>query len=277
MSAKEDALPAHAGLYTLPSMQFLESLLEEMDSRRASIGCSPAEPPLYLPIESFDLADTAPRHRPAASLLAPPTAAPRQLPPPRQPAALAAAHTHRPAPPPAFPGFGGFIPVAPTAGSAAPSPQRGASHVRAAAAAARRATSALAELYELDEDEAGEGAMHAAKAAPRPRKTSSFAGAKRKLGELGGQGAAPAPLAAGPAGAAPGHGNAVSESGAASGEDDDSGDDVSKASRRTSKSECALLCSGAQEGEGRVWSWCRAGRTLGAARCGAPAWRPAAC
>lgn len=36
-------------------MTFLESLLDEMDSRNASQGVTLQEPPIYLPVESFDL------------------------------------------------------------------------------------------------------------------------------------------------------------------------------------------------------------------------------
>lgn len=36
-------------------MQFLENLLDEMDNRSTSAGCIPAEPPMYLPIDSIDI------------------------------------------------------------------------------------------------------------------------------------------------------------------------------------------------------------------------------
>jgi hypothetical protein len=36
-------------------MQFLENLLDEMDNRSTSAGCVPAEPPMYLPIDSIDI------------------------------------------------------------------------------------------------------------------------------------------------------------------------------------------------------------------------------
>jgi hypothetical protein len=54
LTAQEDDLGIQTSLYTLPSMNFLESLLEEMDSRNASNGII-AEPPIYLPMESLDL------------------------------------------------------------------------------------------------------------------------------------------------------------------------------------------------------------------------------
>lgn len=58
LATKEEAIPGNTELYTLPSMQFLESLLDEMDTFTTSSGRPPVEPPLYLPIEDFDLADT---------------------------------------------------------------------------------------------------------------------------------------------------------------------------------------------------------------------------
>lgn len=54
LAAKEESLPMQTGLYTLPSIQFLESLLEDMDSKTGSSGQLP-EPPLYLPLDAFDL------------------------------------------------------------------------------------------------------------------------------------------------------------------------------------------------------------------------------
>ena len=55
LTTQEEALPRQTSLYTLPSMTFLESLLDEMDSRNTSQGVTPPEPPIYLPIDSFDL------------------------------------------------------------------------------------------------------------------------------------------------------------------------------------------------------------------------------
>lgn len=53
LGAKEEALTSQAGLYTLPSLQFLETLLDDMDSRAPGS----AEPPLHLPEDAFDLPD----------------------------------------------------------------------------------------------------------------------------------------------------------------------------------------------------------------------------
>ena len=55
LTSQEESLPRQTSLYTLPSMNFLESLLDEMDSRNASQGLAPPEPPMYLPVDSFDL------------------------------------------------------------------------------------------------------------------------------------------------------------------------------------------------------------------------------
>ena len=57
LSAKEDSIIERESIFSLPSMEFLEGLLDEMDSRTASAGEKPADPPMYLPIDSFDLPD----------------------------------------------------------------------------------------------------------------------------------------------------------------------------------------------------------------------------
>lgn len=54
LTAQEDELGMQTSLYTLPSMTFLESLLDEMDSRNASNGML-SEPPMYLPEGSLEL------------------------------------------------------------------------------------------------------------------------------------------------------------------------------------------------------------------------------
>lgn len=54
LTAQEDDLGMQTSLYTLPSMNFLESLLDEMDSRNASNGML-SEPPMYLPEDSLEL------------------------------------------------------------------------------------------------------------------------------------------------------------------------------------------------------------------------------
>lgn len=54
LAIKEDALPIEAGIFTLPSMQFLETLLDDIDSQNATNG-KVADPPLLLPLDAFDL------------------------------------------------------------------------------------------------------------------------------------------------------------------------------------------------------------------------------
>jgi len=55
LTTQDESLSRQTSLYTLPSMNFLESLLDEMDSRNASMGIAPLEPPVILPMESLDL------------------------------------------------------------------------------------------------------------------------------------------------------------------------------------------------------------------------------
>lgn len=55
LTSQDESLPRQTSLYTLPSMNFLESLLDEMDSRNASMGIAPMEPPMILPMDSLDL------------------------------------------------------------------------------------------------------------------------------------------------------------------------------------------------------------------------------
>lgn len=55
LTVQDESLPRQTSLYTLPSMNFLESLLDEMDSRNASMGLAPLEPPVFLPEDSLDL------------------------------------------------------------------------------------------------------------------------------------------------------------------------------------------------------------------------------
>ena len=54
LTAQEDELGMQTSLYTLPSMNFLESLLDEMDSRNVGNGML-SEPPMYLPEDSLEL------------------------------------------------------------------------------------------------------------------------------------------------------------------------------------------------------------------------------
>ena len=54
ITAQEDDLGVKKSLYTLPSMDFLESLFDEMDSRNASNGIV-SEPPLYIDVDSLEL------------------------------------------------------------------------------------------------------------------------------------------------------------------------------------------------------------------------------
>ena len=130
LSSKEESLPMQAALYRLPSMQFLESLLDEMDSRSADAGCQPPEPPLYLPIDSFDLpglelpsstvSDIShlglpplPRrvHSANAAMGANAISYPKNI--------IPRMSSH--------PSYASYVPMAPTAGSAAASPQKGVS------------------------------------------------------------------------------------------------------------------------------------------------------
>jgi hypothetical protein len=239
LAAKEEAPPLASNLYALPSMRFLEGLLDEMDHRATSAGRPPAEPPLYLPVDEFDLACEAAAARPA---------------PPLREAARA---------------FAAFIPVAPEAGSAAPSPTAavraaGAPPFRAAAAAARRLAvqAAAAGAYDDfggEDDEAMEVSVQTSKSG-RVRKVASFAGAKRRADALG----APAlsHLHASLGGGGFGGGPAASGSvRAGSGGELDSDDDAS-----------AGVSRGASRGGGR-----RAGgrRTvcLNCGACATPQWR----
>lgn len=235
LSSKEETLPTQASLYTLPSMQFLESLLDEMDSRSASAGTRPAEPPLYLPVDSFDLPGLdgpgssindltqlglppLRNHRPAAS--APPGTGALMVPNP-------SFGQHMPLPP-----FGGDNPFAPTAGSAAPSPQKnGARPVGrppGPAALARRAASALEDMYELDDLEVSLQASRCG----RIRKVTSFSG-KRKASDMLSQVSAPAAMVAPPS---PSRSNGVTDSGMSAFTEGMDDDEVSKGSRRCSKS-----------------------------------------
>lgn len=215
-------------------MQFLESLLDEMDSRSASAGAKPPEPPLYLPIDSFDLPGLdhpgsavkdlsqlglppLPSHRCGPSATAPPGTT-----------SLGNPGTH-------LPQIGTFMPVAPTAGSAAPSPVRGvnpnARPYGQHAALARRAFSALEEkeLYEFDEAEIS---MQTSKSG-RVRKVTNFTGGKRKASDMVTYGSAPAALAGGCT-MSPGT-RMLSDSGIMSAEDDD--DEVEKMKCNAPKSE----------------------------------------
>jgi hypothetical protein len=53
--AIDDAFNPNSTLFTLPSMDFLETLLSDMDAKLARSGRAPAEPPIMVPIETFDL------------------------------------------------------------------------------------------------------------------------------------------------------------------------------------------------------------------------------
>ena len=113
-------------------MTFLESLLDEMDSRNASQGVSLQEPPIYLPVESFDLPGLDGPGNSIGSLeelgLAPPSTHQRTLSCPVQyvqtskSTEMCGFGDARLAMPPPSP-FS-VMTIAPTAGSAAPSPQK---------------------------------------------------------------------------------------------------------------------------------------------------------
>jgi len=132
LTSHEESLPRQASLYTLPSMTSLETLLDEMDSRNASQGVSLQEPPIYLPVESFDLPGLDGPGNSIGSLeelgLAPPPTHQRTLSCPVQYVQsskisdMCGFGDARLAMPPPSP-FSVMI-IAPTAGSAAPSPQK---------------------------------------------------------------------------------------------------------------------------------------------------------
>ena len=133
LTSQEESLPRQASLYTLPSMTFLESLLDEMDSRNANQGILPPEPPLYWPVECFDLPELDIRANEVETLEELGLQSP-QIPRPKEAYSCPTIHNNSSndsikcdrdvdgAPPPSSPFMG--IPYAPTAGSAAPSPQK---------------------------------------------------------------------------------------------------------------------------------------------------------
>jgi hypothetical protein len=197
-----------AALYRLPSMHFLESLLDEMDSRSASVGNPPAEPPLYLPLDSFDLPgldSPGAQVHDLAQLGLPPL--PRRVHSAHAGIGNALGHDHSqhhqqqaaamrmrpPVPPFDMPQQHNYMAMIPNAGSAAPSPQRGMPMPNrpGPAALARQTANALEELYGFDEAEVS---LQMSKSG-RVRKVTSFTGAKRKLGDMTTQVSAPAALA----------------------------------------------------------------------------------
>ena len=223
-----------AALYSLPSMQFLESLLDEMDSRNTSAGCKLAEPPLYLPVDSFDLPGL---DAPGAAIS---DLAQLGLPPlPRRVHSASAAvgntlgASHKQNIPVTKMHPGSYL--APTAGSAAPSPQKGAQvpHRMGPAAVAREAASALEELYGFEDPEV---TFQTSKSG-RMRKVTSFTGAKRKLKDMTTQVSAPAALAGEAASQ-----HYIQESGMTS-YDNQGEDEVTNDARKTLlKSKFLLIC-----------------------------------
>ncbi|KAI8108815.1 hypothetical protein M9435_005232 [Picochlorum sp. BPE23] len=133
LTSQEESLPRQASLYTLPSMTFLESLLDEMDSRNTSQGILPPEPPLYWPVECFDLPELDLPANGVETLEQLGLQSP-QMPRPKEAYSCPAIHNNSSndsikcerdvdaGQPPSSPFMG--IPYAPTAGSAAPSPQK---------------------------------------------------------------------------------------------------------------------------------------------------------
>jgi hypothetical protein len=192
-----------AALYRLPSMHFLESLLDEMDSRNASNGNPPAEPPLYLPLDSFDLPgldSPGAQVHDLSQLGLPPL--PRRVHSAHAGIGNALGHDHQQAVAmrmrPPVPSFDmpqhNYMPMIPNAGSAAPSPQRGVpmpNRGPGPAAFARQTANALEELYGFEEAEVS---LQTSKSG-RVRKVTSFTGAKRKMGDMTTQVSAPAALA----------------------------------------------------------------------------------
>jgi hypothetical protein len=204
LSAKEDTIPAQPGLFSLPSMQFMESLLDEMDTRAASTGSKPAEPPLYLPLDSFDLPgfDThisKPDDLLVLGLDAPNAPDHHRIPAASAPAGLSGSALGHPENH-ISQHHVSYIPMAPEAASAAPSPIKGASLHNRPLAPARRsipsASDAEEELYGFDDAKAS---MQMSKSG-RMRKVINFTGAKRKVSDMLSQGSAPAVLATGPTG-----------------------------------------------------------------------------
>ncbi len=191
-----------AALYRLPSMHFLESLLDEMDSRSASVGNPPAEPPLYLPLDSFDLPgldSPGAQVNDLAQLGLPPL--PRRVHSAHAGIGNALGHDQqaaamrmRPPVPPFDMPQHNYLQMIPNAGSAAPSPQRGMPMPNRGSgpdAFARQTANALEELYGFEEIEVS---LQTSKSG-RVRKVTSFTGTKRKMGEMASQVSAPAALA----------------------------------------------------------------------------------
>ena len=207
LSAKEDIEIEKESIFSLPSMEFLESILDEMDSRSASAGQNLAEPPLYLPVDSFDLADfghddivdekqhdpptkaprnsgyaaSAPGGTVGTTLWAPCEAATRQYP----------RHLNN-----------SFVLAIPEASSAAPSPVKSgtvAHQIRAALARRSSGGTAAAARHAPDCDEAfdyedTETSFQTSKSG-RMRKVTTFTGNKRKATDMLSQASAPAALA----------------------------------------------------------------------------------
>lgn len=241
LSAKEESLPMQAALYTLPSMQFLESLLAEMDTRSAHNGGRLAEPPLYLPIEAIDLPGLETTRHPDKELemLGLAGAAPivRRAHSAQAVVGRARSFGHDEVPSQIQPqAYNTFVSGLPAAGSAAPSPVRGPPK-RYRPGPAARAFRGSGSMDDGDEDETYEAdemetSMQTSKSG-RARKVISFSGNKRKAAALADtltQASAPAALA----------GPAISE-GTDSGFDrmEDSGDvgEVSKGMSLGSKGE----------------------------------------
>lgn len=204
ITAQEDDLGVKTSLYTLPSMNFLESLFDEMDSRNASNGIV-SEPPLYLDIDELELPgleqighvntlEELGLHSPSMLLQKPAHSCPA--------AAMNHAHSGYSTMPfgsmgnlgmgmPNISAIRGMIPmsaanhnpfaVAPTAGSAAPSPVK----------------RNFGKRIEDDDEDALNGLEYSYETSKsgRCRKVSSFvSGNKRKAHEMGSMYSAPATM-----------------------------------------------------------------------------------
>ena len=179
-------------------MNFLESLLDEMDSRNASQGLAPPEPPMYLPVDSFDLPGLdLPAH--AVGTLEDLGLESPQVPPKMAYSCPGIHPCHsndtsnfkdiatNVAMLPTSPFLGNAF-LAPTAGSAAPSPQKGAP-------AQRAPSRVISDRYmEEDEDELldyVETSIQTSKSG-RCRKVSSFVSGQKRKSHMIDQYSAPA-------------------------------------------------------------------------------------
>lgn len=188
LSNQEETLPRQTSLYTLPSMTFLESLLDEMDSRSASQGIKPPDPPMYLPIDSFDLPGLdAPGNSieniEELGLPAIPQHETHSCPVFENQGSATVMHNQMTTvPPPPSPFIG--ITFAPTAGSAAPSPQK-QERSRRPIANNRYIPGDYHASFEDDEDDLDfvEVAMGTSKSARQRKSSTHVAGTKRKCSD----------------------------------------------------------------------------------------------